>query len=78
MKDRFWEAYYYIMWFCVVFGIFIIIDADDNSFGWFKYGDEWIGEYLMASAIPLAIIRYILIAKHFWIKPNGKPFWDKT
>ena len=69
MSDRFWKAYYYIMWFCFVFGLYIVFDADDNSIDFFSSGDEWLGWTVTASAIPMTIIRYILIGKHFWQKP---------
>ena len=70
MKERFWKAYYYVMWSLVFFGFFIILDADNSNWRYFfSYGDQELGQYVMLSAIPMTIIRYVAIGKHFWNKP---------
>ncbi len=69
MKERFWLAYFYIMWFLLLGGLYILIDANGYLFEVFYYDYKYIGQYMMLSAIPLAIIRWIVTGKHIWNRP---------
>tara|TARA_E500000178_G_C16326129_1_gene446876 strand:- start:33 stop:266 length:234 start_codon:yes stop_codon:yes gene_type:complete len=77
MKDRFWKAYFFVMWFMFLFGLFALQDAeglitDDFLDNWFianYYGSDSWGWWLIYLFIPLTIIRWISTGKHFWNKP---------
>ena len=72
MKDRFWTAYFYVMWFLFLFGLFAYQDSQywiTNQEFFNGYEDDVWTWLVMMSAIPMTIIRYVAIGKHFWNKP---------
>ena len=82
MKERFWKAYFYLMWFIFLFGLFAYQDMHDGWFTEFLVFDRTCGFasvggcssdtwalLTMFSVIPLAVIRWIYTGKHFWNKP---------
>ena len=71
MKDRFWTAYFYVMWFVFLFGLFLyVVDHQTlrSDFG-IGYYPRYYAEYMMLSAIPMTIIRWVGTGKHFWNRP---------
>ena len=79
MKDRFWIAYYYIMWFLFLFGLFVYVDSFISyydSFFFFQdiyffneYGSEVWSLWLIFLFILLTVIRWVGTGKHFWNRP---------
>ena len=59
------------MWFLVIGGLFLYVVAHSNIRSEFKisYDDKYTGQYMLLSAIPMTIIRWIATGKHFWNKP---------
>ena len=74
MKDRFWTAYFYVMWFMLLFGL--IVYQDQHGYFTSYELDSLVGDYarmwswwLIVSTLPMTIIRWIATGKHFWNKP---------
>ena len=66
MKDRFWTAYFYVMWLLVISGLFVF---GKEVFGYLYRPQMELGIYLIISGIVMTIIRWIATGKHFWNKP---------
>ena len=71
MKERFWIAYFYVMWFVFLFGLFAYQDSQSfitKQVIFDRYKDDWTW-WIIMSAIPMTIIRWVVTGKHFWNKP---------
>ena len=60
------------MWFLVIGGLFLYVVAhlwNIRSDLGIDYDDKYTGQYMMLSAIPMTVIRWVSTGKHFWNKP---------
>ena len=58
------------MWFLVIGGLLLYYAAHLGNADWnIDYEDKYTAQYMMLSAIPMTIIRWISTGKHFWNGP---------